>query len=170
MRERTIIIDGFSKAYAMTGWRLGYAIMPAAARARRDALQQQHVLVHRQRSCRRAGIAALDRPRRTGDAMVDEFRTRRDALGQGAQRDPGHHVHDARRRVLCLPQRHARSRATTRTLASFILEQAHVGCLGGSCFGAAGRGYVRFSYATSLGHIELALERLAAALPNFKNA
>jgi len=168
MRERTVIIDGFSKAYAMTGWRLGYAIMPPDL-ARSVTLFNNNTFSCTATFVQRAGIAALQGPDEPVIAMVDEFRRRRDAFVKGLNALPG---------VTCkLPEgafyvfpNVSQITSEDKKLASFFLEEAKVGCLGGSCFGAAGRGYVRFSYATSLGHIELALERLAAALPKFKNA
>jgi aspartate aminotransferase len=168
MRERTVIIDGFSKAYAMTGWRLGYAIMPASL-ARAVTLFNNNTFSCTATFVQRAGIAALQGPDEPVQAMVDEFRRRRDAIVKGLNALPGVTCTMPEGAFYAFPNVSAISR-DDKALASFFLEEAHVGCLGGSCFGAAGRGYVRFSYATSLGHIELALERLAEALPRFKPA
>ena len=168
MRERTIIVDGFSKAYAMTGWRLGYAIMPETLGEDGDAVQQQHV--HLRRNVRADGRHRRARPGPTKPVRAHE----RDVppaprpARRRAQRDPRHLVHDARRRVLRLPQRDARSRTTTSALAKFLLEEGGVACGGGSSFGAAGKGYLRFSYAASLDDIDWALDSIAKMLPKFK--
>jgi aspartate/methionine/tyrosine aminotransferase len=165
MRERTVIIDGFSKAYAMTGWRLGYAIMPADL-ARTVTLFNNNTFSCTATFVQRAGIEALQGPDHDVKAMVDEFRKRRDAIVDGLNKLPGISCKRPEGAFYVFPNV---SQITNddRALASFFLEEAHVGCLGGSCFGAAGKGYVRFSYATSLGHIELALKRIGEALPRF---
>ncbi|HKE38014.1 MAG TPA: pyridoxal phosphate-dependent aminotransferase [Candidatus Baltobacteraceae bacterium] len=166
MRDRTIIVDGFSKAYAMTGWRLGYAIMP-------DRLAKTVTLFNNNTfSCvatfvQMAGIAAL-----TGDdtpvvRMNDIFRQRRDRLVNGLNDIAG---------VSCtLPEGafYAFPNVTEithddRALAKFLLEEGGVACGGGSSFGAAGKGYLRFSYAASLEDIDWALESIAKTIPKFK--
>ncbi len=166
MRDRTIIVDGFSKAYAMTGWRLGYALMP-------DRLAKTVTLFNNNTfSCvatfvQMAGIAAL-----TGDdtpvkRMNDIFRQRRDRLVNGLNNIPG---------VSCtLPEGafYAFPNVTEithddRALAKFLLEEGGVACGGGSSFGAAGKGYLRFSYAASLEDIDWALESIAKTIPKFK--
>jgi aspartate/methionine/tyrosine aminotransferase len=165
MRERTIIVDGFSKAYAMTGWRLGYAIMPPDI-ARTVTLFNNNTFSCVATFVQFAGISALEGPDEPIVAMVEEFRKRRDALVAGLNRLPG---------VSCkVPQGafYAFPNVTQITnddkkLASFVLEEAGVGNLGGSCFGPAGRGYLRFSYACSLDEINFALERMAEALPHY---
>jgi len=165
MRERTIIVDGFSKAYAMTGWRLGYAIMPPDI-ARTVTLFNNNTFSCVATFVQYAGIAALEGPDEPVVAMVEEFRRRRDALVAGLNRLPGVSCKTPEGAFYAFPNV---SQITTddRKLASFILEQAGVGNLGGSCFGAAGKGYLRFSYATSLEEIGFALERMAEALPHF---
>ena len=166
MRDRTIVVDGFSKAYAMTGWRLGYALMP-------DRLAKTVTLFNNNTfSCvstfvQMAGIAAL-----TGDdtpvrRMNDIFRQRRDRLVNGLNDIPG---------VSCtLPEGafYAFPNVTEithddRALAKFLLEEGGVACGGGSSFGAAGKGYLRFSYAASLEDIDWALESIAKTIPKFK--
>ena len=165
MRERTVIIDGFSKAYAMTGWRLGYAVMPPAL-SRMVTLFNNNTFSCTATFVQRAGIAALTGPDEPVVAMVDEFRKRRDALVKGLNALPGITCTMPEGAFYAFPNV---SKITNddKALASFFLEEGHIGSLGGSCFGPAGRGYVRFSYATSIGHIALALDRLAAVLPTF---
>jgi aspartate aminotransferase len=165
MRDRTIIIDGFSKAYAMTGWRLGYAIMPSDL-ARTVTLFNNNTFSCTTTFVQRAGIAALQGPDDAVKAMVDEFRKRRDAIVDGLNKLPGITCKRPEGAFYVFPNV-SQITMDDRALASFFLEEAFVGSLGGSCFGAAGKGYVRFSYATSLGHIELALKRIGDALPRF---
>jgi aspartate/methionine/tyrosine aminotransferase len=166
MQERTIIVDGFSKAYAMTGWRLGYALMP-------EELNKVVTLFNNNTfSCvatfvQKAGIAAL-----TGnDAPVREmneiFRQRRDRLVAGLNKISGMSCTLPEGAFYAFPNV---SKITTddKALASFLLEEAGVACGGGSSFGPAGKGYLRFSYAASLDDIDYALAQIASALPKFK--
>ncbi len=165
MVERTIIIDGFSKAYAMTGWRLGYAIVPPAL-ARTVTL-----LANNTYSCvapfvQRAGIAALRGPDDDVLAMNETFRTRRDLLVRGLNAIDNLSCTQPEGAFYAFPNV---SKITTddKALARFLLERAGIACLGGSCFGTAGNGYLRFSYAASVANIELMLARLAEFLPQF---
>jgi aspartate/methionine/tyrosine aminotransferase len=165
MRERTIILDGFSKAYAMTGWRLGYGIMPAPI-AKIVALVGQNTYSCTAPFVQEAGIAALAGPDEPVQAMVAEFRVRRDAIVAGLNSLPGVSCISPAGAFYAFPNVSAIS-YDDRKLASFILEKAHVAALGGSCFGAAGRGYMRFSYANSLEAIHGAIERIREVLPRF---
>jgi aspartate aminotransferase len=166
MRERTIVVDGFSKAYAMTGWRLGYAIMPERL-AKTVTLFNNNTFSCVASFVQVAGIAAL-----TGDdspvvRMNDIFRQRRDRLVTGL---------NAIANVSCtLPEGafYAFPNVTEIThddkaLAKFLLEEGGVACGGGSSFGPAGKGYLRFSYAASLEDIDWALDSIAKTLPKFK--
>jgi aspartate/methionine/tyrosine aminotransferase len=166
MRERTILLDGFSKAYAMTGWRLGYGIMPAPI-AKIVALLGQNNYSCTTTFVQDAGIAALEGPDDDVRAMVAEFRVRRDAIVAGLNSLPGVSCKVPGGAFYAFPNVSAIT-LDDRALASFLLEEAFVAGLGGSCFGAAGRGYMRFSYANSLEHIDAAIERMRAALPRFK--
>jgi len=165
MRERTIILDGFSKAYAMTGWRLGYGVMPAEI-ARIVGLVGQNTYSCVAPFVQLAGIEALHGPDDGVTSMVQQFRVRRDAIVSGLNGLPG---------VTCtLPDgafyafpNVSRITLDDRKIAAFLLEEAHVACIGGSGFGAAGRGYLRFSYANSLERIGEALERIGRTLPLF---
>ncbi len=165
MRARTILLDGFSKAYAMTGWRLGYGIMPASIAKVVTLLGQNNY------SCtatfvQEAGIAALDGSDDAVRAMIAEFRLRRDAIVAGLNSLPGITCRVPGGAFYVFPNVSAVTR-DDRHLASFLLEDALVAGLGGSCFGEAGRGYMRFSYANSLAAIDTAIERMRAALPRF---
>ena len=167
MRERTIIVDGFSKAYAMTGWRLGYAIMPEAI-ADAVTLFNNNTFSCVATFVQHAGIAALEGPDQPVLDMVKAFRSRRDILIKGLNELPG---------VTCVTPEGAFyafpnvSKVTSddKKLAAFFLEEGGVACLGGSCFGAAGAGYLRFSYATSEAAIQMGLERMRDALAKFRS-
>ncbi len=165
MRERTIVLDGFSKAYAMTGWRLGYGVMPAAIAKIVVMFAQNNY------SCvapfvQTAGVEALTGPDDDVAAMVAEFRSRRDAIVAGLHSLPGVTCKMPPGAFYAFPNVSAITR-DDRKLASFLLEEGHVAALGGSCFGEAGRGYMRFSYANSLEKIAVAVERMRAVLPRF---
>jgi aspartate aminotransferase len=166
MRERTIVLDGFSKAYAMTGWRLGYGIMPAPVAKIVTLLGQNNY------SCtapfvQEAGIAALEGPDDAIRAMVAEFRKRRDAIVAGLNSLPGVTCKVPGGAFYVFPNVTAITH-DDRKLASFLLEEALVAGLGGSSFGEAGRGYMRFSYANSLSAIDSAIARMREALPSFR--
>lgn len=166
MRDRTIVVDGFSKAYAMTGWRLGYALMPESL-AKTVTLFNNNTFSCVATFVQMAGIAALTGPDDAVLRMNETFRTRRDRLIAGLNAIPG---------ISCLlPEGafYAFPNVTLitqddRELAKFLLEEGGVACGGGSSFGAAGKGYLRFSYAASLEDIDWALDSIAKTLPKFK--
>jgi len=166
MRERTIVVDGFSKAYAMTGWRLGYAIMPENL-AKAATLFNNNTFSCVATFVQMAGIAALTGPDDAVLRMNEIFRARRDRLVDGLNAIAG---------MSCLlPEGafYAFPNVSTithddRALAKFLLEEGGVACGGGSSFGAAGKGYLRFSYAASLEDIDWALDSIAKTLPKFK--
>ncbi len=165
MRERTILLDGFSKAYAMTGWRLGYGLMPASI-AKIVALLAQNNYSCTATFVQEAGVAALLGPDEPVQAMVDEFRTRRDRIVAGLNSLPGITCRVPRGAFYAFPNVSAIAR-DDRALARFLLEEAFVAALGGAGFGAAGRGHMRFSYANSLANIDAAIERMREVLPRF---
>jgi aspartate/methionine/tyrosine aminotransferase len=165
MRERTIILDGFSKAYAMTGWRLGYVIAPA------PIARYVTLLANNNYSCvtsfvQRAGIAALTGPDEPVQMMVAEFHKRRDVFVAGLNAIPGVTCTTPEGAFYVFPN-FSQITMDDKKLASYFLEDAGVACLGGSCFGAAGRGHLRFSYAASLDDLNLAVERVREALPRY---
>ena len=166
MRERTIVIDGFSKSYAMTGWRLGYGVMPAEI-AKTVAMFGQNTYSCVSPFVQEAGIEALLGPDDDVRAMIAEFRTRRDAIVAGLNSLPGISCKLPLGAFYAFPNV-GRITRDDRKLASFLLEEAYVAGLGGSCFGEAGRGYMRFSYANSLANINHAIERIRTALPRFE--
>lgn len=168
MRERTIIIDGFSKAYAMTGWRLGYGIMPEQL-AHTVALFNNNTFSCVAIFVQRAGLAALSGPDEPVLDMSRTFRERRDEIVSGLNSLPGVSCRLPLGAFYAFPNIQSITHDDQR-FASFLLEEAGVAALGGSCFGEAGRGYLRFSYANSLENIRLALERIREAIPKFRPA
>ncbi|HEY6486941.1 MAG TPA: pyridoxal phosphate-dependent aminotransferase [Candidatus Cybelea sp.] len=166
MRDRTIVVDGFSKAYAMTGWRLGYAILPERL-ARTVTLFNNNTFSCVATFVQMAGIAALTGSDEPVLRMNEIFRQRRDRLVNGLNQIPN---------VSCLLPEGAfyafpnvsSITQDDRGLAKFLLEEGGVACGGGSSFGAAGKGYLRFSYAASLEDIDWALASIEQNLPKFK--
>jgi aspartate/methionine/tyrosine aminotransferase len=157
------VLDGFSKRYAMTGFRLGWLVAPRA-RMRPLQILAQNLFISANRFVQRAGIAALAHGAPHVRAMRDAYEKRRDrmvaglrALGFGVP-----HVPDGAFYVFADARAFA---SDSRALAFDLLERAHVGTTPGVDFGAAGEGWLRFSYAASEATIEEALARLATALP-----
>jgi aspartate/methionine/tyrosine aminotransferase len=158
MLEKTIILDGFSKTYAMTGWRMGYGVMPEWLV---DAVNK---LMVNSNSCtasftQRAGIAALTGPQDCVTNMVAEFRRRRDAICQGLNEVPGFRCAVPGGAFYAF----ANVQGTgmhSRELADYLLYEAGVSCLTGGCFGQYGDGYIRFSYANSLENLMEAVARI----------
>jgi len=167
LRERTIVVDGFSKAYAMTGWRLGYAIAPAKL-ARAITLFANNTYSCTATFVQRAGIAALTGPDDAVVQMNETFRTRRDAIVAGLNEIPNVSCTLPEGAFYAFPNI-SKITHDDKKLASFLLEEAGVACLGGSCFGAAGAGYLRFSYAASLEAIHSALARMKEHLPRYRD-
>ena len=158
MQERTIILDGFSKTYSMTGWRLGYGVMPEWLT---DAVVK---LMVNSNSCtasftQRAGIAALDGPQNDVDKMVAEFRRRRDVIVKGLNDIPGISCSVPAGAFYAFPNVKGTG-LPSKDLADMLLYEAGVACLDGNCFGSHGDGYLRFSYANSLEKIQEALNRI----------
>lgn len=162
MLEKTIILDGFSKTYAMTGWRIGYGVMPEWLV---DAVNK---LMVNSNSCtasftQRAALAALTGPQDAVDRMVAEFRRRRDAFCGGLNTLPGFRC--------ALPggafYAFANVEGTgipAKELADRLLHKAGVACLSGTAFGEYGDGYLRFSYANSYENLMEAVERIRVEL------
>ncbi len=158
MLEKTIILDGFSKTYAMTGWRMGYGVMPAWLV---DAVNK---LMVNSNSCtasftQRAGIAAIDGPQDDVEKMVAEFRRRRDAFCAGLNTIPGFRCRVPEGAFYAFPNVTGTG-IPSKELADRLLYDAGVACLNGACFGAFGEGYLRFSYANSLENLMAAVERI----------
>ena len=166
MQERTIIVDGFSKAYAMTGWRLGYAIMPTEL-ANVVTLFNNNTFSCVATFVQKAGIAALTGPDAPVKEMNDIFRQRRDRLVNGLNKISGMSCTMPEGAFYAFPNVQQITQ-NDKALASYLLEEGGVACGGGSSFGPAGAGYLRFSYAASLDDIDYALQQITKVLPAFK--
>ncbi len=167
MRERTIVVDGFSKAYAMTGWRLGYAIMsPQLAKV--VTLFNNNTFSCTPVFVQHAAIAALLGPDESVRRMNDVFRERRDRLVDGLNRIDGMSCTIPEGAFYAFPNV-KRIASDDKALAAYLLQTAGVACLGGSAFGAAGKGYLRFSYAASLDDIDYALSQMERSIPVYRN-
>ncbi len=158
MLEKTIILDGFSKTYAMTGWRMGYGVMPVWL------VEAVNKLMVNSNSCtasftQRAGIAALAGPQDCVEQMVAEFRRRRDAFCKGLNEVPGFRCPIPGGAFYAFPNVTGTG-ISSKELADFLLYEAGVSCLNGGAFGQYGDGYIRFSYANSLANLEEAVARI----------
>lgn len=162
MAERTILLEGFSKTYAMTGWRLGYAVAPEAI------CEKLAQLMINSNSCtcsftQMAGVTALQGPQDFVEEMVSQFRQRRDAIVAGLNQIPG---------ISCLKPSGAfyafpnvsQLPLDDRALADYLMTEAGVAVLPGSSFGEYGKGYLRLSYANSLDNIERAMAQIEQAV------
>ncbi|HHV64274.1 MAG TPA: pyridoxal phosphate-dependent aminotransferase [Peptococcaceae bacterium] len=162
MREKTIILNGFSKTYAMTGWRAGYGVMP------KEIAKHITKLVTNSTSClagftQMACIEALTGPQEEVRARVEQFRLRRDRIVDGLNSIKG---------ITCLKPHGSfyvfpnikEFGMSSMEMADYLLYNAGVATLNGSSFGAFGEGYLRLSYANSLENIEKAITRIKEAL------
>ena len=157
-KDRTILLDGFSKTYAMTGWRLGYGVMRA------DLASQIAKLVTNANSCtasftQMAGIEALRGDQSSVDKMSNEFRRRRDAFVAGLNKIKGFSCRMPKGAFYTFPNI-TKTGWSSKKLADALLEQAGVAALAGTAFGAYGEGYLRFSVANSLENLNKALARI----------
>lgn len=161
MKEQTIILDGFSKTYAMTGWRLGYGVM------RRDLAEQITRLMINSNSCtaaftQMAGISALGGEQKPVSEMVETFRRRRDSIVEWLNQIEGVSCRTPKGAFYVFPNVRKLGGDSSR-LASFLLEKAGVALLSGNDFGSYGEGYLRLSYAASLETLEEGIKRMATA-------
>ena len=156
--DRLILLDGWSKTYAMTGWRMGYAVWPEALV---DGATRLAVNCH---SCvnsaaQHAGIAALEGPQDAVDGMVSAFDRRRRLIVKGLNNLPGIRCCIPAGAFYAFPNI-TETGLTARNLQDRLLEEAGVATVAGTSFGAMGEGYIRFSYANSIENIEQALSRV----------
>jgi aspartate aminotransferase len=165
MLERTIIVDGFSKTYAMTGWRLGYGIMPEGLAQVVDLLLTHSVGCTAQFT-QIAGIEALTGPQDKAEAMVHEFQARRDAIVAGLNTIPGITCRNPQGAFYVFPNIKSLGLPSVE-LAGILLEKAGVAVLPGSDFGQHGEGYLRLAYANSLDNIYKAIERIGEVVAQF---
>jgi len=162
MSERTIIMDGFSKTYAMTGWRLGYGIMPAPL-ARRVQLLFTHALGSTAHFTQIAGVEALSGTQEPVEAMLAAYQLRRDTLVAGLNALPGVSCRKPQGAFYVFPNFKSFGKSSI-DLANRLLEEAGVAVLPGTAFGAYGEGYLRMAYANSVENINKALERMEKVL------
>jgi len=162
MQDLTIILDGYSKTYAMTGWRMGYGVMPI------ELAQQITKLMVNSNSCtaafsQMAGVEALKGPQDAVAEMVDAFRRRRDLIVDGLNEIPGFRCLLPKGAFYVFPNIQGTGR-TSQELADYLLREAGVALLSGTCFGAYGEGFLRLSYATSEANIAKALDLIKNAV------
>lgn len=158
MQEKTIILNGFSKTYAMTGWRMGYGVMRA------DLAKQVTLLMTNSNSCTAsftqiAGVEALRGPQDSVTTMREEFRRRRAVIVDGLNKIPGFSCRQPHGAFYAFPNIRGTGKSS-RELADALLTEAGVACLWGTAFGDWGEGYLRFSFANSVENIQKALERI----------
>lgn len=162
MKDKTIVLDGFSKTYAMTGWRLGYGLMNPALAEKVTRLQINAS------SCtppfiQMAGLEALAGPQDSVAAMVSEYKKRRDVIVSGLNDIPGISCQKPDGAFYAFPNIQGTGRQSGE-LAHYLLHEAGVAVLDGAAFGQFGAGYLRLSYATSLDLINAGLTRIEAAV------
>jgi len=162
MQARTVIVDGFSKTYAMTGWRLGYGIMPREL-AQRVGLLLTHSIGSTAQFTQDAGVEALTGPQEQVDVVVAEYQRRRDVIVSGLNAIPGIRCQKPQGAFYVFPNIQATGRGSTE-LANMLLEQGKVSLLPGSSFGKYGEGYLRLSYATSIENIRRGLQRIQSVV------
>ena len=158
MMERTVIVDGFSKTYSMTGWRLGYAIMPEKL-AERVELLLTHSVGCTATFTQIAGIEALTSAQDCVEGMVAEYQRRRDKIVTGLNAIPGVTCQKPQGAFYAFPNIKSFG-LSSKEIARRLLEEAGVAVLAGTDFGAGGEGYLRLCYATSMAVIEQALEAM----------
>jgi aspartate/methionine/tyrosine aminotransferase len=158
MPERTIIVDGFSKTYAMTGWRLGYMIMPEKLAGRVELLLT-HSIGCTATFTQIAGMEALTGPQEQVDAMVAEYQRRRDHIVVGLNAIPGIHCLVPQGAFYVFPNVKSFGHPSSE-IARRLLDEAGVAALSGTDFGPHGEGYLRLCYATSVKTIDRALEHM----------
>jgi aspartate aminotransferase len=162
MESLAIVLDGFSKTYAMTGWRLGYGVMPAPM-AQVVAKLQTNATSCTATFTQFAGVAALRGDQAAVEAMVTEFQKRRDRIVDGLRTIAGIQCVRPKGAFYVFPNITGTG-FSSRALADRLLDEAGVACLSGTAFGEFGEGYLRFSYATSMENIEEALRRIRGLL------
>ena len=158
-KERTILLDGFSKTYAMTGWRMGYGVMRA------DLAAQVSLLMTNSNSCtasftQLAGVEALRGDQSSVDQMRNEFRARAQMFVAGLNRIQGFSCRMPKGAFYAFPNSTG-TRRNSKELSEILLDEAGVACLSGTAFGRFGEGYLRFSVANSMENLAKALERIS---------
>jgi aspartate/methionine/tyrosine aminotransferase len=168
MKERAVLLDGHSKTYAMTGWRLGYAVV------NKDLAVWMTRLMTNANSCTAAftqiaGAEALLGDQSSVEKMVAEFKARRDLIVKGLNSIPGISCTMPKGAFYVWPNFKSLGRSS-KFLEEYFLNDAGVACLSGAAFGSEGEGYIRFSYANSQENIKKALERVASAVEKLRKS
>ncbi|RLI16449.1 pyridoxal phosphate-dependent aminotransferase [Candidatus Bathyarchaeota archaeon] len=166
MKEKTILLDGFSKTYAMTGWRLGYGVM------RKDIAQKATQLMINSNSCtcafvQMAGVEALKGPQDEVDRMVAEFKRRREVIIPGLNEIEGISCKKPRGAFYAFPNI-TKLGMSSLEFSDYLLNEAGVAVLPGTSFGEYGEGYLRLSFATSVENIKKALNRIDEAVKKLR--
>lgn len=166
MKEKTILVDGFSKTYAMTGWRLGYGVMP------KELAQKVARLAINTHSCtctfiQMAGVEALRGPQGCVKEMIEEFRRRREMIVSGLNGIQGIRCHKPKGTFYVFPNIKGIG-MSSQDLADYLLNEAGVAVLPGTAFGAYGEGYLRLSFANSAENIREGLQRISEAIEGLK--
>lgn len=162
LKDWTIVVDGFSKAYAMTGWRLGYGIM------NEELAEKMSKLMVNSNACvatftQVAGVEALLGPQDEIDKMIEEFRRRRDLIVDGLNSIKGFKCLKPKGAFYVFPNITGTGKSS-KELENYLLYEAGVSVLAGTGFGEVGEGYLRLSYANSIENIQIALERIDKAM------
>jgi len=162
MKEKTIILDGFSKTYAMTGWRLGYGVM------QKDLAQKVTQLMINSNSCtsaftQMAGIEALRGPQDEAEKMVAEFKRRREVIVDGLNKIRNFSCKKPHGAFYAFPNI-KKTGKTGKELSDYLLNTVGVATLSGTAFGKYGEGYLRLSFANSIENIKTALTRIGEAV------
>jgi aspartate/methionine/tyrosine aminotransferase len=160
MFERTITVNGFSKAYAMTGWRLGWLLAPENAMAEISKIQQ-HSITHCTAFAMMGGLAALKGTQSFVKEMAQEFQARRDLIVDGLNKIPGFHCVRPKGAFYVFPSYDFHM--NSQEFADHLLEHAGVAVTAGSSFGRRGEGHIRISYANARPNLQKGLERIAEA-------
>ncbi|MCL4382555.1 MAG: pyridoxal phosphate-dependent aminotransferase [Patescibacteria group bacterium] len=162
MKERTIIVDGFSKTYSMTGWRLGYLVMPPVLTDKIDSLLT-HLVGCTATFTQYAGLEALTGPQKEAKKMVFEFEKRRDIVVRLLNNIPGVSCQQPEGAFYVFPNI-KKFKKSSAWLADYLLNKAQVALLPGTAFGKYGEGYLRISYATSIENLKEGLKKIKIAL------
>lgn len=162
MQARTVIVDGFSKTFAMTGWRLGFAVMPECL-AEKVSLLLVHAVGCTAEFTQYAGIEAIRGPQEYAQQMLAEYQRRRDALVSGLNSIPGIECQKPAGAFYVFPNVRSFGRPSSE-IADELLEQQGVALLPGTAFGGQGEGFLRLCYANSMDNLERAVERIRDSL------
>jgi aspartate/methionine/tyrosine aminotransferase len=166
MKDQTIILDGYSKTFAMTGWRIGYGIMNKEL-AKHVARLQTNSTSCTASFTQIAAIEALKGPQDDVKKMVAEFKRRRDVIVDGLNKIPGFTCQRPHGAFYVFPNIQG-TKKSSKELADYLLNEGGVAALSGTSFGAYGKGYLRFSYANSVENIQKALKKIDDAVKKMK--